>query len=287
MIHFIWFSIFQVCTFCTSAEGNFMYVRLGIIQFPSKPATVGQRNGWQRSYRERIETSSGALEGGGGRGASARSACRPVSYFQHFDMYFPLVVYFFTQRSLFAKKDYSNTKQRAGQGATKEKSRGGVKGGGKGPGVFQEPKRLDGRRYNIWFISLALSLNFFFLPILYFLHMPIWKHGALNHPLLEKQPPPETSCVCPTLFYLGFFFRFWFLRYSPSQFSCVCGCCLYLHWYSNHQTFTHVSRWRKRSKFEHVCVRVCFAKAKRKWQFSVWHVRSMRVCVFGGWQFPI
>lgn len=202
-------------------------------------------------------------------------------------MYFPLVVYFFTQRSLFAKKDYSNTKQRAGQGATKEKSRGGAKGRcGKGHGVFQEPKRLDGRRYNIWFISLALSLNFF-LPILYVLHMPIWKHGALNHPLLEKQPPPETSCVCPTLFYLGFFFRFWFLRYSPSQFSCVCGCCLYLYWYSNHQTFTHVSRWRKRSKFEHVCVRVCFAKAKRKWQFSVWHVRSMRVCVFGGWQFPI
>jgi len=179
---------------------------------------------------------------GGGRGASARSACRPVSYFQHFDMYFPLVVYFFTQRSLFAKKDYSNTKQRAGQGATKEKSRGGAKGRcGKGHGVFQEPKRLDGRRYNIWFISLALSLNFF-LPILYVLHMPIWKHGALNHPLLEKQPPPETSCVCPTLFYLGFFFRFWFLRYSPSQFSCVCGCCLYLYWYSNHQTFTHVSR---------------------------------------------
>jgi len=67
---------------------------------------------------------------GGGRGASARSACRPVSYFQHFDMYFPLVVYFFTQRSLFAKKDYSNTKQRAGQGATKEKITGGVKGGG-------------------------------------------------------------------------------------------------------------------------------------------------------------
>lgn len=68
--------------------------------------------------------------GGGRRGASAKSACRPVSYFQHFDMYFPLVVYFFTQRSLFAKKDYSNTKQRAGQGATKEKSTGGVKGGG-------------------------------------------------------------------------------------------------------------------------------------------------------------
>lgn len=163
-----------------------------------------------------------------GRGASAKSACRPVSYFQHFDMYFPLVVYFFTQRSLFAKKDYSNTKQRAGQGATKEKSRGGAKGRcGKGHGVFQEPKRLDGRRYNIWFISLALSLNFF-LPILYVLHMPIWKHGALNHPLLEKQPPPETSCVCPTLFYLGFFFVFGFCVIHPHNFHvsvvvvCIC-----------------------------------------------------------------
>lgn len=171
-------------------------------------------------------------------------------------MYFPLVVYFFTQRSLFAKKDYSNTKQRAGQGATKEKSRGGVKGGGKGPGVFQEPKRLDGRRYNIWFISLALSLIFFFVPILYFLHMPIWKHGALNHPLLEKQPPPETSCVCPTLFYLGFFFRFWFLRYSPSQFSCVCGCCLYLYWYSNHQHLL-MCRVEENAPNSNMCACVC------------------------------
>lgn len=219
-----------------------MYVRLGIIQFPSKPATVGQRNGWQRSYRERIETSSGVLEGGGGRGASAKSACRPVSYFQHFDMYFPLVVYFFTQRSLFAKKDYSNTKQRAGQGATKEKSRGGAKGRcGKGHGVFQEPKRLDGRRYNIWFISLALSLNFFFTDFIRFAHANMETRSTQPSPFGKAATPRNFMCVSHA-FLFRFFFRFWFLRYSPSQFSCVCGCCLYLYWYSNHQTFTHVSR---------------------------------------------
>lgn len=202
-------------------------------------------------------------------------------------MYFPLVVYFFTQRSLFAKKDYSNTKQRAGQGATKEKSRGGVKGGGRGPGVFQEPKRLDGRRYNIWFISLALSLIFFFCTdFILFAHANMETRSTQPSPFGKAATPRNFMCVSH-----AFLFRFFFSFLVFALFTLTIFMCLWLLFVfvlvQQPSTFTHVSRWRKRSKFEHVCVRVCFAKAKRKWQFSVWHVRSMRVCVYlVGGNFP-
>lgn len=143
--------------------------------------------------------------------------------------------FFPSQYSVFAKKDYANTKQRARKKLQKDM----VVGMGAREAAADKIFGLFRRRCLSFFSTDFVS---------FFSHMPIWKHEALNH--------PQTSGVCVAFFYISLFI-FCFVHPQPGLVF----------------VFVLVQQPSNISKEENapnasMCGRVC-AKVKRKWQLPV------------------